>query len=87
MLSNHCDKPHCHNIFLQVFLESSPISVQTMAYEWQGERLYMAGFNSESNQSEIWRAPVVYSKDMEIVYAMSEATNVSNLVVDSFRQG
>ena len=59
-----------------------------MAYEWQGERLYMAGFNFNSNRFELWRAPVVYSQDIEMVYQMSDTVHsVSNLVVDSFRQG
>ena len=59
-----------------------------MFYEWQGERLYMAGFNSSSERFELWRVPVVYANGLEQVYIMSEAVqNVSNLVVDSFRKG
>ena len=73
---------------MQVFIESPPISVTTMAYEWQGERLYMAGFNAKANRHEIWRAPVEYSKGIEHVYQMSEEVqSVSHLVIDSFRQG
>ena len=59
-----------------------------MAYEWQGERLYMAGLNVTTNRYELWRVPVVYSKGIEFVYQMPEdVQSVSNLVLDSFRQG
>ena len=75
-------------LFLQVFLESSPINISAMAFEWQGERLYMAGFNSLEDRYELWRVPVVYSEGIEHVYQMSEAVqSVSHLVVDSFRGG
>jgi hypothetical protein len=73
---------------ISVFLKESPVNLTTMAFEWQGERLYMAGFNSTTSQYEIWRAPVVYSKELEIVYELPESVQlVSNLVVDSFRRG
>ena len=59
-----------------------------MAFEWHGERLYMAGFNSLEDRYELWRVPVVYSKGIERVYQMSEAVQyVSHLVVDSLRGG
>lgn len=75
-------------ILLQVFIESSPINISTMAYEWQGERLYMAGFNSLEDRYELWRVPVMHSKGIEHVYQMSGVVqSVSHLVVDSFRGG
>ena len=69
-------------------MQSPPIIVSSMAYEWQGERLYMIGRNPITRKHELWRAPVVYSKGIEQMYQMSEPVqSVSHLVVDSFRQG
>ena len=48
----------------------------------------MAGFNSTTNHFELWRVPVVYSKDIEQVHQLpGPVVSVTNLVVDSFRQG
>ena len=48
----------------------------------------MTGRNVMTNTYELWRAPVVYSKGIELVYQISEPVqSVSHLVVDSFRQG
>ena len=71
-----------------MFLESSPVNVSAMSYEWQGERLYMAGFNDVTKRFELWRVPVVYVKGIQQVYEMSPTVqSVSSLVVDSFRKG
>ena len=73
---------------MQVFLDNCPITVHTMAFEWQGERIYMAGLNSLTNLFELWRVPAVYAKDIERVHQLPmKVLNISNLVVDSFRQG
>ena len=62
--------------------------MSVMSYEWQGERLYMAGFNASTERFELWRVPVVYVEGLLRVYSMSESVqNVSSLVVDSFRRG
>ena len=62
--------------------------MSAMSYEWQGERLYMAGFNAVTERFELWRVPVVYVKGLQQVYNMSETVqSVSSLVVDSFRKG
>ena len=59
-----------------------------MSYEWQGERLYMAGFNAVTERFELWLVPVVYVKGIRQVYEMSPTVqSVSSLVVDSFRKG
>ena len=48
----------------------------------------MIGRNVMTNTYELWRAPIVYSKEIERVYQISGAVqSVSHLVVDSFRQG
>ena len=69
-----------------MFVASVPIIVVSMSYEWQGERLYMIGYNSSTH--EIWRVPVMHSAGIERVYQLSGVVEqVSNLLVDSFRQG
>ena len=59
-----------------------------MAFEWQGERLYMAGQNLATNMFELWRVPVVYSYNIERVHTILDPVkSLTNLVVDSFRGG
>jgi hypothetical protein len=73
---------------ISVFLKDTPINVSTMAFEWQGKRLYMAGENLTTNLFELWRVPVVYSKNIESVHTILDPVkSLTNLVVDSFRRG
>ena len=59
-----------------------------MAFEWQGERLYMVGYRPNTTIYEIWCVPIVYARGRELVYRLSGVVeDVSDLVVDSFRQG
>ena len=72
---------------VKVFVALVPITVVSMSYEWQGERLYMIGYDSSAHY-EIWRVPIVHTAGIERVYQLSGGVEqVSNLVVDSFRQG
>ena len=71
-----------------MLIHSLPISVVSMAFEWQGERLYMAGYRPNTAVYEIWRVPIVHAKGIEFVYQLSgRVEDVRNLVVDSFRKG
>ena len=71
-----------------MLIHSLPISVVSMAFEWQGERLYMAGYIPNTAVYEIWRVPIVHAKGIEFVYRLSgRVEDVRNLVVDSFRKG
>ncbi|CAI8042252.1 hypothetical protein GBAR_LOCUS23471, partial [Geodia barretti] len=73
---------------ISVFLKDLQINVSTMAFEWQGERLYMAGQNLATNLFELWRVPVVYSYNIERVHTILDPVkSLTNLVVDSFRRG
>lgn len=75
-------------ILLQVFIESPPIYVNSIAFEWHGERIYMAGKNKMSDVYQIWRASIVYPKGIELVYEISrEVEFLSQLTVDSHRKG
>ena len=48
----------------------------------------MAGVSPMTNAVELWRVPVMYSLDLERVYQFPmNVQSVTNLVVDSFRQG
>ena len=59
-----------------------------MAFEWQGERLYMAGYQPNTTVYQILRVPIVHANGIELVYQLSgRVEDVRDLVVDSFRQG
>jgi hypothetical protein len=48
----------------------------------------MAGQNLATNLFELWRVPVVYSKNIERVHTILDPVkSLTNLVVDSFRRG
>ena len=71
-----------------MFIQSPPIHVSLISFEWQGERLYMAGRNKMTEIYEMWRVPIVYSIGLERVYEFPrEIDSISHLTVDSFRQG
>ena len=67
-------------------MQSVLIDVIVMAYEWQGQRLYMIGYNSESLKYEMWRTPVAYAKGMELVFQemSDELVGVKQMVVNPF---